>query len=316
MPYQNDLMSLADVVSPAYAAGQGMTQEDLANQKTQLENERYAGQNPAEIARPGLQNLFTQAQTAGQQGIAQQEQAKGTEAQALLPGKIATGQAANVTQYNAQQIQQFGQLGQIAGQVASRMDNIPEAARPAEMQRMAQMYGVDPQKIGPLMDGDPAKLRLFRDQMIQGTQAWQEKQLESQTRLGVAGTEATAKTGAAEIQAGARRYASDNAVRIKQLSENIDQTIASLGRKIAAAGTNADPNDQALMKTLQQQQILARQMGASNTAYLVGQGQVAQAPTFVPTAPGQGGGQTPQQAAPQGGGGNALEAEMKRRGLL
>ena len=83
MPYQNDLMSLADVVSPAYAAGQGMQQEDLANQKQQLENERFAGQNPAEIAKPGLQNLFTQAQTGAEQGIAQQQQAKGTEAQAL-----------------------------------------------------------------------------------------------------------------------------------------------------------------------------------------------------------------------------------------
>src|SRR5579864_2407448 len=240
MPYVNDMQTLANVVGSGAAAQQMGIQDELSNQKQQLENERYAGQNPAEIARPGLQNLFTQAQTGAETGVAQQEQAKGAEVQALLPGNIKAGQAELGTKYNAAQVQQFGQMGQMAGQVAGMMDNIPPAARPAAMNQIAQQYGIDPQKLGPLMSGDPDQLRNFYQKMVQSSQQYQEKMMEEQTRgqyqESVAGITGQAHLAATqELTRGREAVAQTNAETKKALAP-LTAVIGELTAK-AAAGT-------------------------------------------------------------------------------
>jgi hypothetical protein len=294
MPYTNDMQTLAQVVSPVDAAVQMGTQNQLENQAKQLENERYAGQNPAEIARPGLQNLFTQAQTSSQQGVAQQEQAKGAEAQALLPGQIKTGQAELGTKYNAAQVQQFGQMGQMAGQVAGMLDNIPPAARPAAMNQIAQQYGIDPSKLGPLMSGDPDQLRNFSQKMIQSSQAYQEKMMEEQTRgqyqESVAGITGQAHLAATqELTRGREAVAQTNAETKKALAP-LTAVIGELTAK-AAAGT-ATPQEKQILQWAQNSQQLIRS-GSPFQAGITG----TNVQGNVPAVPG-GGGNAPA-AAPQ-----------------
>lgn len=287
MPYQNDMMSLADIVGPATAAGQAMTQDDLENQKNQIANQVAAGQAPAEIARPGLQNMFTQAQTGAEQGVAQQQQAKGSLDQALLPGGIKAGQAENETKYGAQKIQQFGQMGAIANQAAGLMDNVPPAARPAAMNQLAQKYGIDPQALGPLANGDPDMLRNFGQKLIQSSSDYQTKLMEGQVRnqgaSDVEAQRAQSAQGVAQTMAGSRLgVAQTNAAARMSGVQNV---IGQLTQKVAA-GTATPEERQALdyaNRTLQMQRS-----GNPFAAQLTGtdvQGNVPQVP----------GGNTPQQ---------------------
>lgn len=316
MPYQNDMMSLADVVGPATAAGQAMTQDDLQNQKEQMANQVYQQQMPALGAEPGLKNLFTQAQTGAESGIAAQQQAEGQKAQALLPGGIQAGQAENQTKYNAQKLQQFGQMGQIAGQIAGMMDNIPEAARPAAMNELAQKYGINPADLGPLANGDPDQLRQFSQKVIQGTAQYQQSigeinakgvqqqintQLENQGRL--ANTEA--------IVGGRTQVANINS-QTKLMLQKTDNIIASLTAK-QAAGTLTQQEAMTLNQARQAQQLVRTNPFINNMLQDQSQGtpnqmpQATAGPNSAPTT------QAPA-AAPQGG--NAVEAEMRRRGLI
>src|ERR1700743_584945 len=134
MPYQNDMATLAQIVGGGGAAQQAGMQDDLENQKQMLANQVAQGTQAADIAKPYLNNMFTGQQIGAEQGIAQQQLAKGAEDQALLPGNIALGQAKNATGVDAAKIQRFQQVGQLAGQVAGLMDGIPGPARPAAMQ--------------------------------------------------------------------------------------------------------------------------------------------------------------------------------------
>lgn len=284
MPYQNDLMSLADIVSPAYAAGQGMQQEDLANQKQQLENERYAGQNPAEIAAPGLKNLFQQQQTATQTGLAQQAQAKGTEEQALLPGTIKAGQAGLETKYGAEKIQQFQQMGMIANQAAGMMDNVPEAARPAAMAQLAQKYGIDPQALGPLANGNPDNLRNFSQKLIQGSQEYQTKYMEQQAATERTGMAVSGRQQAAEISADARRAVADIQRQTREAIAPLGALQQQLYAKVAS-GTATD-SDRATLNSINQVQQLTRQ-GSPFQAGITGTNVQANVPAVPNTTPQQ-----------------------------
>lgn len=304
MPYMNNDATLADVISPAFVAQQAGMQNEQTQTEQGLHNAILQQQAPALAEEPGLKNLFQQAQTRSQNATAQGEELKNQFTQATQPGAIQATNVGSQLKISQDQAQKLGVLANLAGTVAGAMDNVPPLERPFKMQQLLQSQNIDPQSLGPLASGDPDQLRAFAKNAVQMSAQYQTEQMKETTAAGsreaVAATEAGGHVAAAGLTANARKYAADQQLKIKQLSENIDQTIAALGRKIAAAGTNADPNDMALMKTLQQQQILARQMGASTTAQLVGQGQVTQAPTFTPVAPGQGGGGGEQ--APTGGG--------------
>src|SRR5260370_14028744 len=107
MPYTNDMGTLAQVVSPAFAAGQIGMQTGLANEEQQTKNEVARGTMAADIAKPGLQNLFTQAQTGTQQGLAAQEQAKGLTATQTQPATSAATGAAAQTAFTGEHAKQL-----------------------------------------------------------------------------------------------------------------------------------------------------------------------------------------------------------------
>lgn len=296
MPYQNDMSTLADIVGPATAAGQAMTQDDLENQANQMKNQVAQGTMAADIAKPGLQNMFTQAQTGAEQGIAQQQQAKGAQDQALLPSSIGAGVAKNQTEISGQKLQQFQQMGTIAGQAAGLMDNIPEAARPAAMQQLAQKYGVDIQSLGPLANGDPDQLRNFQQKMVQSTGDFQTKmaleEKQAQSREAVANTQSEGRITASENAAQARVAATQIQSKTKELTANMNQQFSQI---IARIGTPQEqPGDRDRAQTLKDTMQAVSQLGAQTTQQLVGQQQL---PINFGNL-GGGGGNTPQAPGP------------------
>src|SRR5712664_3268678 len=182
MPYQNDLSTLADVISPAYAAQQAGIQNDQANQEQAMKNQVYQQQMPALEKQPGLENVFKQAQTGLTQGQGMAAQATGLKDLATLPSGIQAGVAGNQAQLTADHAKQLGSLGQMAGQVAGIMDGVPQAARPAMMQQILKSNNIDPQSMGPLLSGDPDMLRQVSQKMIGMSSDFQTKSMEANTR--------------------------------------------------------------------------------------------------------------------------------------
>jgi len=295
--YQNDASTLADIVGPAYAAQQAGIQNDTANQQAQLDLAIKQGQAPALMQQEGLKNLFTQAQTnlMGQQatglGLGNLKTAN------ILPGEVAATNSANQLKLTQDQAQKLGTLGQMAGQVASYLDNVPPPARPAAMQQIAQQYQIPLDQLPGIASGDPDMLRSLSQKMIQQSAGFQttmaQEQQRGQNQADVAQIEAGSRERVAETNAGARRYVADQQRQIKELNQNLDQAIVSLGKKIASG--QGTPQDQQLMQALQQQQIMVRQMAAQTTQAILGMGggvnpnQPPQVPVFAP-----------QQGAPEG----------------
>jgi hypothetical protein len=248
MAYVNDMQSLADIAGGAAAAQQAGIQNDAANQQQQIANTTAQGQQAAEIAKPGLANMYTQAQTANENAVAQQNQTSALVGQATAPGKIGALNAEQSASMTASQAKSVGQIGQIAGQVAGIMDGIPAFQRPDAMQKVAQSYGIDPDKLGPLMNGDPDMLRQVSQKAVQASASYQEQQLKGTQdfqravtttgqlvsgRQDVADTSADARTKAAQIAADAR-------------TQNIQNVIGQLTKKVAE-GT-ATPQEQVALK--------------------------------------------------------------------
>lgn len=315
MPYTNDMQTLANIVGGGAAAQQAGIQDDLENQKQQIANQVAQGQAGAEIARPYLQNMFTGQQVNTQQGVAQQEQAKGSEAQALLPSNIGLGLAKNETQLSAEKIQRMQQVGAIANQAASYMDNIPPPARPAAMQGLAQKFGIDVSQLGPMASGDPDQLRQFSQSIVQGSQQYL-------TQAGLENVKGANQRANTEIEnagrlantkeiVGGRTDVANIAANAKMMLAKTDNIIAALTAK-QANGTLSQQEALTLNQARQAQQ-LARTNPFINQM-IQGEGgvpnQMPQA-TAGPNAP-SASPQTPMSAPA----GNALEAEMRRRGLL
>lgn len=297
MAYVNDAQTLANVVGGAAAAQQMGIQNDAANEEQQIKNQVAAGQAPAEIQKPGLANLYQQAQTGETNARTQGLNLSNQGTAATQPGAIAATNSGNQLKISKDQADQLGTVGTMAGQIAGMMDGVPEAARPAAMAQIAQKYGFDVNQFGPqIASGDPDALRQVSQKAVQASSAYQTEQLKQTGEYNKATDVATISGNkardVAQTQADVKRYVSDNVVAARKLSQTTDQAIATLGNKIAAAGTNADPNDVQLMHVLQEQQIAAHQMMAQNTAQLVGQGGIGQAPTFTPS------GSSPAPSAP------------------
>lgn len=331
MPYVNDAATAADVISPAYAAGQIGIQNDLANQKEQMANDVYQQQMPALAQEPGLRNLFTQAQTGVQQGLGQQAQAKGIVDQALVPASIAAGKAGAELKMTQDQAQKLATFGQLAGQVAGLMDSVPPPARPAAMQRLLQQNGIDPQQLGPLANGDPDMLRQASQRMIQMGSDYQtslmKENVRGQTARDVAETTSSGRLQQAIVTAQARESVANIQAKVKQQLASIEQGIQQLTSRIGTP--QEQPGDRERLQFLSQQAITTRQFGAETTRALIGMG----------TYPGSGiqGEGPPTLNIPQGGGTSApaqsqntkqysvnpadwnpaeVQAEMKKRGLI
>jgi hypothetical protein len=264
MPYQNDMMSLADIVGPAYAAQQAGIQNDLANQEQEIRNQVAAGQAPEEIRKPGLANQFTEAQTQNEQGIGMQNQAKGLIDMTAAPSGAQAAVAGNQLKLSQDQVAKLNTVGQMAGQVAGIMDGIPPAARPAAMQRIMQQYQIDPQALGPLASGDPDLLRNVSQKMIQAgagfQQAMAEQELRNQGSADVARIGSEGRVQSAQLTSQARVQAAEINRQAKQQALNFEQMAAQR----YAAG------DMKGAEQLRQAAASVRQLAAQTTQTLVG----------------------------------------------
>jgi hypothetical protein len=311
MPYQNDLATLADVVSPVYAANQAGIQNEAANQKQQMENQVYQAQMPALEQEPGLKNLFTQAQTAQTSNLAQGDMLKNIETAGSLGSTINAANAGNNLKITQDQAAKLNTLGQMAGQIAGMMDNVPAPARPAMMQRILIQAGVRPdqlESLGPILSGDPDLLRHVATNITQMSPGFQQATAvegqRAQAQRDVANITSDARVTAAEKSAQARIQAAEINRQAKQQALNFEQ----LAAQRYAAG------DMKGAEQLRQAAASVRQLAAQTTQSLVGVqpqfggfDQGAPAPTATPPAATTGG----QAPAP-----GDVEAEMKRRGLL
>lgn len=316
MPYQNDMSTLADVVSPAYAAQQTGIQNDTANQEAQTKLGILQQQAPALAQQPGLENLYKQAQTGLTQGQGMAAQASGIKDLALLPGNIQLGQTQQGTEITKAHVQQMGQLGQLVGQVAGVMDRVPAAARPAAMQHILQQNGIDPNSIGPLASGDPDILRDISQKMIGASGEFQkmvaEQGIKGQTERDVAnihGQYGLANTK--ELVEGRKDVAQTNA---QAKLAGIQQVIGALTKKVAD-GTATEADRQALAYANQTQQMI--RSGNPMASQLLGintQSNVPGVPGTVgpqPTVP-----NTTPQASSGGINPSDVEAAMRARGLI
>lgn len=312
MPYQNDMSTLADVVSPAYAAQQMGIQNDTSNAQSQLDLAIKQGQAPALMQSPGLENMYKQAQTGYEQGLGMAAQAKGIGDLALLPGNIQVGQQENQVKISAAQNQKMGQLGQMAGQVASILDGVPAPARPAAFAQIMQNAGIDPRQLGPLASGDPDQLRAISQKMIQTSAQYQTEigkvQAQGQNERDVANIHG--QFGLAQTQAlveGRKDVAQTNA---QARMAGIQQVIGKLTEKVAN-GTATEADRQALAYANQTQQMI--RSGNPMASQLLG----INTESNVPQVPGQ---PSVPNTSPQGGGGGVspqdVENAMRARGLI
>lgn len=312
MPYTNDMQTLANIVGTGAAAQQAGIQDDQQNEAEALKNQLSANQLPAESAKPGILNDLYTAQGQAEQGIAQQQQAKGSVDQAMAPSDISLGQAKNATGISAQKIQQYTQIGQVMNQAAGFLEQVPEAARPAAMQALTQKLGVDPSQLGSLMDGNPDNLRKVATSIIQGSSDYVTKMNEQSLRNvgseNVAEVGANARVSSAEASANARVQAANINATMKQQQQTFEQRAVQLAK-----------TDPAAAKQYAQMALELKQAQAGITSQLItGQGiQVPDlntssntpAPNAAPGAPAT----KPTSSAPPG---NALADEMRRRGFL
>lgn len=319
MPYQNDMMSLADIVGPAYAAQQAGIQNDLANQQEQVKAQIAQATMPQEIQRAQLQNQLLGAQGQAEQGIAAQQLAAGNTAMQAQPSAAQAQIGGNQAKISAAHLDQMNNLGQIVGQISSYMENVPPPARPAMMAQILDQNNVnDPAIRQAVASGDPQQLQALSQHLFDVSNAARadilKGTIQGQNQANVANIEGGYKVQVAEQSAEARKYAADQKARIDQLKQTTDQAIAQLSGRIGSP--QEQPGDRERLQFLSQQQALVRQMQAQNAQQLLNLG----TPAPMLNIP-----QSPQGAAPQqnnsapAGGGNidpGLAAEMQRRGLL
>lgn len=291
MPYQNNMGTLADVVSPAYAALQAGIQNDAANQQQQLENEKAQAALPfvgpraqADLAAVQANTGETQARTQGL-GLANQF------TQQTQPGKVAATNTGNAALQTAEQAKNLGSIGQIAGQVAGMMDGVPPPARPAAFAQVLKSYGVDASHLPQeFLTGDPDLLRNFSQKAIQASAEFQTQtgiqEQKNQGSLAVAQTGAESRVRTAELNAQARQQVAEINRQAKIQSQTFEQAAVEAEKRGDHAGAQ---------KFYQAAQNI-RQYAAQTTASLIGQN--------VPN-PGFGGG---EGGAPSSGGGQPAPA--------
>lgn len=306
MPYTNDMQTMAQLISPVDAAVQMGIQNQQANEAQGIQNLVAAGQAPAKIQQPGLQNLFTQAQTAASDASTQGKTLENIGTAGTLGSTINVTNAGNQLKITQDQAQKLQTLGQMAGQIAGYMDNIPEPARPAMMQQIAQQYGLNLSQMPGVADGNPDTLRTVSQKMIQMSAPYQTEmaKLESQgnTARDVATIQGNSRVTAAETTAQARLAVAQVQRQMHEQQQTAEQ----------AAIAAAKRGDTASYKAYAQLAQNLKQAQAGITSQLVTGQNIP-----VPDLPQ--GGPTNVEPASAGGAGaapNAVEAEMRRRGLL
>lgn len=305
MPYVNDMQTMANLVSPVDAAVQMGIQNRQSNEEQGLKNQLQAGTLAADIQKPGLQNLFTQAQTAATDAATQGKTLENITTAGTMGSSINATNAGNQLKLTQDQAAKLQTLGQMAGQVAGYMDNIPGPARPAAMQQFAAQHGIDLSQMPGLASGDPDALRHVANNMIQMSAPYQttmnEQALRNQGSENVANISADARVTAAEASANARVQAAQLMKQMHEQQQTFEQAAVRL--------QSSNPQ---LAQQYAQAALQLKQAQAGITNQLI-QGQPLQMPDIT-----QGGGGAPAPSTPNtaAGGGNAVEAEMRRRGLI
>lgn len=316
MPYQNDMSTLANIISPVDAAVQAGTEQYAQNQQDLAKAAVAQATVPAEIQKPYLGNLFTAAQTAGQQGLAQQEQAKGQVAQALVPGEIGAGQAGQEAKLTSAHVDQLQNLGQIVGTLDQSMQGVPAAARPAIVGQFLDSNGVKDPSIRQMMlnaAGQEGGLQQVSQGLFNASDKARQMVLGENIRggyqLGTAQIGAQGRLASAEATAQAR-------VQVANITAQMRQQMQTFEQAAVQAQKNGNPQ---LAQQYTQAALQLRQAQANlNSQLLFGQGLNNPMSGNTPEVTPQGG--TPAPAAPQGNQPpkveDAVTAEMRKRGLL
>lgn len=300
MPYQNDMSTLAQIVGPAYAAQQAGIANENENQLENAKAQVAQGTIQPDIQKAGLQNLFTQAQTGNVNAETQSRQLANQFTQATQPAAIGANIAGSQAKMTADQSQKIGSLGQLAGQLAGYMDNVPPPARQAEMARILQQNNVDPSQLGQLASGDPDALRQFSQKAIQASAGFQQEIFkqgaETERATQVAGITSSGRQQAAEIAADARRAVADTQASVRKATAGLGALQQQLYAKVAN-GT-ATPAERQALDSMNQVQQLTRG-GQPFTASITGTQVNPNVPGVPNTTPGgapQGPGVTQQGA--------------------
>ena len=316
MPYQNDMSTLADVVSPVYAATQAGISNDQANQEEMAKAAVAQATVPAEIQKPYLANIFSAAQGAGEQGVAAQERAKGAIAQALVPTEIGAGQAAGQTKITQAHVEQLQNLGQVVGQLDQSLQGMPDAARPSAVAQFLDSNAVQDPGIRQLMinaASQPGGLQQISQGLFNASNTARQASLAENIRggyqLGTAQIGAQGRLASAEATANARVQAANVMAQMRQNMSNFEQAAVQAER----SGNHALAQQYA-QAALQQRQAMA----GINNQLLFGEGmQTPIGGGNIPAGSNNQGQPAAQPQAPQQPPvEDAVTAEMRKRGLL
>jgi hypothetical protein len=318
--YTNDMTSLADIVNPAAAAGQAGQQDQATANADALKNQLSAGTLPADIQAAGLKNLFTQAQTAQDSALAQQTELGNIEKAGTLGTGIAAGNASNLAKLSQDQVTKLNTLGQMAGQLAPIMAQAPEALRPALMQRFLQSQNIDPAQLGPLANGDPDMLDMVSKNMIAASAQYQQaanlENIKQGGALAVAQQEGKDRLASTQAIVGGRENVANTQASAKLALANSDQLISQISNRIGTA--QEQPGDKQKVRDLMNYKQAVAKLDPVTSQLVFGAGNAPQGTipgldnvpsgATAPTQPA-----VPATTAPDG---NALAAEMRRRGFL
>lgn len=298
MPYQNDLSTLADVVGPAYAAQQAGIQNDAANQQAQAEAAVAQNTIGAKSQQPTLANQLLGAQTYAEQGLGMQQQAKGLQDLYAAPSGAQAMVAGNQLKISQDQAEKLSTLGQMSGQLAGYMQQIPPAARPAAMQQFLQSQNVtDPGIVQAIGDGDPDKLNALSQHLFetssQARQTILSEGIRGQTAENVAAQEVQGRQNVASTLAGSRVNVAGINAAVKQATAGLGALQQQLYAKVSN-GT-ATPAERQALDSINQTQQLTRQ-GSPFQAAITG---TAVAPNVPPVPNTSGQGNQPQQQPSQ-----------------
>jgi len=324
MPYQNDMMSLADVVGPAYAAQQMGMQNDEANQQEQIKTQIAQQTMPQDIQKATLVNQLLGAQGYAEQGLGMQQQAKGLADLYAAPSAAQAQVAGNQAKLTEVHVGQLQSLGQIVGQLDNQLQGIPDAAKPAAVGQFLDSNGVQDPGIRQMMlnaASQPGGLTQISNGLFQASTAVRSKLAEENVRggyqLATTGMDVAGREQVAKQQADARRYIADQKAQTDRLKQTTDQALAQIVTRLGTP--NEQPGDRERAQFLQQQSEQLRQMQALTNQQLLGIGVPQANINQIPQAGGAPAPNVPQgqgNNAPPAGAEDAVTAEMRKRGLL
>ena len=309
MPYTNDMSTLADVVSPVDAAMQSGQQAGNQNIQDAIQTQIKQSTMPQEIQKASLNNALLQAQGQAEQGVAAQQQAAGLTALQGQPSASQAGIAGNQAKLSGSQLENLGNLGQTVNKLSDFMEQVPAPARPAMMAHYLDQQNItDPGIRQAVASGDPAMLRQIGLGLIQHSQSYVQGMAEiaakgSEQRANTA-LEQTGQTERTGMLVGSKAEVANINKSAKAMLVKTDNIIAQLTAKQSQGALTPD-EALTLNQARQAQQLSKTNPFINQMLQPDASADTNQMPVAQPGSVG-----TPPPA------GNALQAEMRKRGLL